>query len=53
MAAAYSHDGKEWTAVKEISVELPQKVQVGVAAVNSSDKPFTVEFKDFTVAAGK
>jgi hypothetical protein len=53
VAASYSHDGKEWTAVKEISVELPQKVQVGVAAVNSSDKTFTVEFEDFTVDTAK
>jgi hypothetical protein len=35
------------------SVDLPAKVQVGVAAVNSSDQPFTVEFEDFKVAAGK
>lgn len=53
VAASYSHDGKEWTAVKEVTVNLPKKVQVGVAAVNSSDKPFTVEFEDFKVAAGK
>ena len=53
VAASYSHDGKEWMAVKEITVDLPKKVHVGVAAVNSSDKPFTVEFEDFKIAAGK
>jgi regulation of enolase protein 1 (concanavalin A-like superfamily) len=53
VAASYSHDGKEWTAVKEVAVDLPKQVHVGVAAVNSSDKPFTVEFEDLKVAAGR
>jgi hypothetical protein len=39
--------------VKEIAFDLPPKVQVGVGAVNSSDKPFTVEFEGFKVAAGE
>ncbi|MDB5302327.1 MAG: Regulation of enolase protein 1, concanavalin A-like superfamily [Phycisphaerales bacterium] len=53
ITASYSHDGKNWTEVKEIAVDLPPKVHVGVAAVNSSDKPFTVEFEEFKIAAGK
>jgi regulation of enolase protein 1 (concanavalin A-like superfamily) len=53
VTAWYSHDGKEWTAVKEIAVDLPQKVQVGVAAINSSNKAFTVEFTDLKIVAAK
>jgi regulation of enolase protein 1 (concanavalin A-like superfamily) len=47
--ASYSHDGKEWTEVKQIDVELPRKVQIGVAAVNTSTKPLTVEFEGLSV----
>ena len=47
--ASYSHDGKEWTEVKQIVVELPQKVQVGVAAVNTSRKPLAVTFEELAV----
>jgi regulation of enolase protein 1 (concanavalin A-like superfamily) len=53
VAASFSHDGKEWTATKEIPIVMPRKVHVGVAAVNSSDKPFTVEFEELKVVAGK
>jgi hypothetical protein len=51
VTAAYSHDGKVWTTAREIAVTFPKKVFVGVAAVNSSDQPFSVEFEDFTVMA--
>jgi regulation of enolase protein 1 (concanavalin A-like superfamily) len=44
--ASYSHDGKQWTVAKEIPIEFPGKVSVGVAAVNTSAEPFTVEFED-------
>jgi regulation of enolase protein 1 (concanavalin A-like superfamily) len=49
LSASYSHDGKEWTEVKQIDVELPRKVQVGVAAVNTSAKPLAVEFEELSV----
>ena len=42
-----SHDGKEWIEIKTIEVEFPEKLSVGVSAVNSSNAPFTVEFEDF------
>jgi hypothetical protein len=45
VSAAYSHDGKGWTGVKEINVALPQKLHVGVAAVSTSAKPFTATFE--------
>jgi regulation of enolase protein 1 (concanavalin A-like superfamily) len=47
--ASYSHDGKEWTEVKQIDVELPRKVQVGVAVVNTSAKPLAVTFEELSV----
>lgn len=53
VTASYSHDRREWTEAKQAAVEFPKKVQIGVAAVNSSDAPFTVEFEDFKVVAGK
>ena len=53
IAAHYSHDGKEWTALKEVTVTLPTKVQVGVAAINTSDKPLAVQFDEFELRAGK
>jgi regulation of enolase protein 1 (concanavalin A-like superfamily) len=46
VTASYSHDGKDWTVAKEITVELPKKIQIGVAAVNTSAKPFKAEFED-------
>ncbi|HEV3258345.1 MAG TPA: DUF1349 domain-containing protein [Gemmataceae bacterium] len=48
--ASYSHDGKKWAVAKEIEAALPKKVQVGVAAVNTSTQPFTVEFAESKVA---
>jgi regulation of enolase protein 1 (concanavalin A-like superfamily) len=51
VTASYSHDGKDWTAAKEITVELPKKIQLGVAAVNTSTKPFKVEFEEFKLTA--
>jgi regulation of enolase protein 1 (concanavalin A-like superfamily) len=49
VTASYSHDGKQWTAVKEISVTLPQTLHVGVSAVNTANQPFTVVFEEFQV----
>ena len=37
LTAAWSHDGKEWMELKEVAVELPRVVQVGVGAINTSD----------------
>jgi len=51
--ASYSHDGKEWTMAKEITVELQKKLQIGVAAVNGSEKALTVVFEDFKLVTGK
>jgi hypothetical protein len=49
VTASYSHDGKEWTEAKTVEVKLPEKVQIGVDAVNTSAKELAVEFTEFTV----
>jgi hypothetical protein len=49
VTAYYSHDGTEWTMAKEIMVEFPNRIQVGVVAVNTSKEPFTVKFEEFEV----
>lgn len=51
--ASYSDDGKEWKVAREVKVVLAAKLSIGVAAVNSSDKPLTVEFEDFKVVADR
>jgi hypothetical protein len=53
VTAYFSHDGREWTEATMAAIDFPRKVQIGVAAINSSDAPFTVEFEDFQVIAGK
>jgi hypothetical protein len=45
----YSQDGNDWTKANEIVVALRKKIQVGVAAVNTSKNPFTVEFEELQV----
>ena len=45
--AAVSNDGVEWIETDSITTQFPNKVKVGVAALNSSKKPFTVEFSEF------
>jgi hypothetical protein len=51
VSTAYSHDGQEWFPVKAIKVGLSGKVQVGIAAVSTSTKPFTVKFEGFTLSS--
>ena len=46
VTASYSHDGQEWTEVKEIDAELAKKLKVGVAVVNTSAKSFAAEFAE-------
>jgi regulation of enolase protein 1 (concanavalin A-like superfamily) len=49
LSADYSHDGRQWQNASVITVELPSKVQVGVAAVNTSQRTFTVTFEEFSL----
>jgi regulation of enolase protein 1 (concanavalin A-like superfamily) len=55
--ASFSQDGgKTWQlhSFGPIALELPKKVRVGVAAVNTTTKPLKVEFEDWQImpAAG-
>jgi regulation of enolase protein 1 (concanavalin A-like superfamily) len=50
LTASYSHDGKEWSVAKELTVNLARKVHLGVAATNTAAKPFAVEFEEFRVS---
>jgi hypothetical protein len=50
LAASYTRNGKDWVLVKEITVDLPQKLQIGVAAINTSAKTHAVEFSDLKIA---
>ena len=49
VTVSISHDGQEWSDVKTFPVEMADDLFVGVAAVNSSDTPFSVQFEGFTV----
>jgi regulation of enolase protein 1 (concanavalin A-like superfamily) len=49
VTASYSHDGKEWTEAKVMTADLPKKLQIGVAVVNTSAKDCTVEFEDLRI----
>jgi len=49
VTVSISHDGKAWTEVKSIPVEMAAKLSVGVAALNTSDTPFKVEFEELTI----
>ena len=47
ISAAASQDGKEWKSLEPKTIKLSRDLQVGVAAVNTSRKPFKVRFKNF------
>ncbi|MDB5342566.1 MAG: hypothetical protein JWP89_943 [Schlesneria sp.] len=49
MTVSISHDGKEWSEVKTFPVDFDDDLLVGVAAINSSNLPFNVEFEEFTI----
>jgi regulation of enolase protein 1 (concanavalin A-like superfamily) len=49
---SYSQDGgKTWLALPlpSVTIDLPQKVKIGVGAVNNTTKAFSVQFQDFEV----
>jgi regulation of enolase protein 1 (concanavalin A-like superfamily) len=51
---AFSTDGSTWKELKSVDVTWPRKLQVGVAAINSSSAAFTVTFDEFSLkASGK
>lgn len=44
-----SYDRQQWVGYPPLEVELPKKLQIGVAAVSSSGAPFTPRFSDLEV----
>jgi hypothetical protein len=47
--ASASHDGLHWASFPPLDVRLPDEVKIGVAAVNSSTKPFSAELEELNV----
>ena len=47
--ASVSQDGANWTSFRTLEVPLPPDVKLGVAAVNSSTKPFVAELDGLNV----
>ena len=47
--ASASQDGVHWTPFPPLDVQLPEEVKLGVAAVNSSTKPFKAELESLEV----
>jgi hypothetical protein len=45
--ASVSDDGKEWESLETIESLLPDRVKVGVVAINTSHEPFSVTFSEF------
>jgi S1-C subfamily serine protease len=46
----FSSDAKEgWTVFKELAVDFPSKVSVGLSAFNTAKKPFSARFEDFVL----
>ena len=46
---SFSHDRKTWTRTGVVATEFPDTVQVGIIAINSTGREFTVEFDDFLI----
>lgn len=49
ITVSISHDGTNWQDVRSFAVELATEVQVGIAALNTSDEPFVVDFEDLSM----
>ena len=49
ITASYSHDGKEWTVTKKLTIDFSDELSVGVAALNTSNAPFIVVFEEFNL----
>ncbi len=50
VAGSLSHDGTNWSACGTSTMNLPKKLSVGVAAVNTSKKPFSATFEDIQLS---
>jgi regulation of enolase protein 1 (concanavalin A-like superfamily) len=51
LQAGISFDGTTWKDLKPIQTVWPEKLKVGIAAINSSSLPFPVTFEEFSLKA--
>ncbi len=51
ITVSLSHDGTNWQEVRSFAVELAAEVQVGIAALNTSDEPFVVDFENLNITS--
>jgi regulation of enolase protein 1 (concanavalin A-like superfamily) len=51
VSGSLSHNGTDWSACGTTTMNLPKKISIGVAAVNTSKKPFSATFEDLKVTA--
>jgi regulation of enolase protein 1 (concanavalin A-like superfamily) len=49
----FSPDGRTLLAFRELTLNFPARVQVGLSASNISKKPFAAEFEDFVILTDK
>lgn len=49
LVTSISHDGEQWITTAVLKTEFPDTVQIGVHGICVADKPFAVEFQDFTL----
>ena len=50
--AAFGPDGSRWTPFATLIASLPDRVEVGVVAINSAAKPLKAEFEKFELIIG-
>jgi serine/threonine protein kinase/regulation of enolase protein 1 (concanavalin A-like superfamily) len=48
--ASFGTDGVNWTSFPPLEVEFPDRLQVGLTAINSATKPLLAILEDFAVA---
>lgn len=51
ISTTFSNDGVNWMQTNSVTVQFPQKIKVGVDAINTSKQPFTVEFGEFKLVS--
>jgi regulation of enolase protein 1 (concanavalin A-like superfamily) len=47
--ASVSPDGTHWTSLEPLALEMPRRVQIGIAAVQNTSAPFETRFEGFKV----
>jgi regulation of enolase protein 1 (concanavalin A-like superfamily) len=48
-SGSYSHDGRRWVALGRLDASFAERVEVGVVAVNSSERPLSAELEMLNV----